>query len=165
MNSKGKRFQDLSKRDKQNYLTGVGNLYGDTVQPTLMKNVPRGTIKSPSREYPTEFQEQSALVKWSRTKNLPLMAIPNGGARSLWEGQRKRAEGLLIGASDLFLAMPSKGLSGFWIEMKARKRKPTYEQIAFMEQMRKNGYKAEYYDDWEKAKNAILEYLGEKKDS
>lgn len=107
----------------------------------------------------TERIQQTALVKWARLKNLPLVAIPNGGARSAWEGAKMRAEGLTRGVSDLFLAYPTKTYHGFWIEMKAPGKKPNKEQIDWLILMRSHGYHAEWYDNWEKAKCDIEIYL------
>ncbi|HEV2917589.1 MAG TPA: VRR-NUC domain-containing protein [Candidatus Babeliales bacterium] len=107
----------------------------------------------------TEYQAQCALVDWARLKGLPLIAIPNGGKRTRWEGARQKKLGLLPGVSDLFLAIPSRGFGGFWIEMKTEDKEPTIEQMFWIELMRHYGYKAEWYNDWTKDKQDIEEYL------
>ena len=43
--------------------------------------------------------------------------------------------------------------------MKAPGKKPTIEQWDWINIMRSHGYKAEYYDDWQKAQEAIIVYL------
>lgn len=108
---------------------------------------------------PKEDVGQMALVAWARSLELPLIAIPNRGKRTAWQGEKERALGLTAGVSDLFLARPNLTFHGFWIEMKRRGKKPTDLQNEWMVRMRCEGYKAEYYDDWEKAKLNIIYYL------
>jgi hypothetical protein len=108
---------------------------------------------------PTESQLQMALVHWCKLCNLPIMHIPNEGKRSVSEGRLMKELGLLPGAADLFLARPRRGYAGFWIEMKAPGKKPTTNQYEFLLKMEQEGYKAAWFDDWEKAKEAIEHYL------
>ena len=111
---------------------------------------------------PKEYEGQIKLVSWARSMELPLISIPNGGKRSAWQGEKERAMGLTAGVSDLFLAKPAFAFHGFWLEMKRKGRKPTDLQEEWLGRMRGYGYKAEYYDDWEKAKIAIIDYLEDK---
>ena len=67
--------------------------------------------------------------------------------------------GLMAGASDLFLAMPSGGYHGFFVELKAPSKKPTMLQLEFMDKVRQHGYWSDWFDDWLKAKVNIIEYL------
>ena len=71
----------------------------------------------------SESWEQRALVAWwqavrKRWPGAVLFAIPNGGARSAVTGARLRAEGVVAGIPDLFLACPRGGAHGLFIEMK-----------------------------------------------
>jgi hypothetical protein len=97
--------------------------------------------------------------------NILLISIPNGGKRSYWAGRQEVAMGLTAGVSDLFLPVVTDVYPGFWIEMKAPGNTPRIEQYHWLRMMRDQGYKAEWYDDWEKAKLAIEDYLCVKKQS
>jgi rhodanese-related sulfurtransferase len=67
---------------------------------------------------PTEHFEQRELVMWFRQTypKVRILAIPNGGARSMATAARLKAEGVSPGVPDLFI--PSWAL---WIEMKRQK--------------------------------------------
>ena len=99
-------------------------------------------------------------MKWCRLKNIPVIHIPNEGKRSVATAIWLEAMGMYRGASDLFLARPCGAYGGFFIEMKARGKKPTERQQEFLDKMQAEGYKAACFDDWTKAKQAIEEYLG-----
>lgn len=68
----------------------------------------------------TEAQLQIACVKFFRKKysNFTIFAIPNGGDRRKIEASQLRYQGVTAGTSDLFISAPSRGFSGFYIEMK-----------------------------------------------
>jgi hypothetical protein len=102
---------------------------------------------------------QIKLVAWALSRRLPLLAIPNAGKRSLQDGALQKAMGLRPGASDLFLCRCSHGYGGYWLEMKSPGEKPRLNQQEFLEEMRREGYKAEWFDDWEAAKQSIMDYL------
>ena len=63
----------------------------------------------------TEHEEQCDVVQWFRRTypGVRMLAIPNGGARSLSQGAKLKAEGVSRGVPDLFI--PAWGM---WIEMK-----------------------------------------------
>ena len=62
---------------------------------------------------PTEHQEQKTLVQgwWPRVQRrwpgVLLYAIPNGGDRNPIVAKKLKAEGVLAGIPDLYLACPS----------------------------------------------------------
>ena len=72
----------------------------------------------------SESQEQQALFRWWNAvapRQWPgtlMFAVPNGGARSIRTGQRLKAEGVLAGVPDIFLAAPRGSSHGMFIEMK-----------------------------------------------
>ena len=92
--------------------------------------------------------------------NLPVLHIPNEGKRSYALAAWLKSMGLRAGVYDLFLARARQGFHGYWIEMKKFGKKLTPLQAEFGEQMRAEGYKAEYFTDWEAAKKSVEEYLG-----
>ena len=68
--------------------------------------------------------------------------------------------GLTKGAADVFLQMARSGYHGYYIELKTPGKKPTVEQIAFGERSRIEGYKWEWFDNWELARDSVIDYLG-----
>ncbi len=151
--SKNRKFSGSAFAQKsitQKYMQCVNALYGNTEPPNQ-----RIYIK-PKR---SEAAEQMALVAWARANNLLLISIPNAGKRSYHTGQKERAMGLTAGVSDLFLAMPRNGYAGYWVEMKSKGNKPKPLQYEWLDKMRQQGYKADWYDNWENAKSAIEKYL------
>lgn len=111
----------------------------------------------------SEQFEQIYLMDWAF--NYPdiypfLIHIPNEGKRTPITGAIAKKMGLKKGVSDLFLAYPTKEYSGFWIELKAAKGKPTREQLSWIELMESVGFKAGVYYGWIEAAKAINIYLG-----
>ena len=76
-----------------------------------------------SRRVPSEHQEQVKLVARVRLvyPDVLIFAIPNGGYRRLREAVRLKAEGVLAGIPDLFIAEPQGVYHGLFIEMKRSK--------------------------------------------
>jgi hypothetical protein len=123
----------------------------------------------------TEHALQSAVFCWSHLAETKLrfpeldtalmFAIPNGGARGdsaksrAIRGGQLKAEGVKDGVPDIFLSVAKGGFFGFYIEMKVRGKKPSKNQIEFKELVEPRGYKWAYYDDWEKAVEAIIAYM------
>lgn len=70
----------------------------------------------------TEHELQVKCVNWYRftypIKASLLFAIPNGGWRNITTAQKLKAEGVIAGVPDLFLAIPHGGFHGLWLEMK-----------------------------------------------
>ena len=117
-----------------------------------------------------EAREQSALIKWAEfsTAKHPclrfLFAIPNGGKRNVITAMNMKREGVKSGVPDLFLAHPSKGFHGLFIEMKKRKGGKTSEaQNRWLTMLSAEGYRAEVCQGWEEAKNVIEQYITSEK--
>ena len=69
-----------------------------------------------------------------------LIRVNNGGKRT---GDQRRFDwqmGEVKGASDYFLPVPRGKYLGLWLEAKSDTGRPKPEQIAFMEDMRTQGY-------------------------
>lgn len=121
-----------------------------------------------------EHEHQKALIQWAWRTRLPaasdvdagamlawyLLAIPNGGARSVREGARLKAEGVKPGVSDLLLPLRRQGKAGFWLEMKAPKQRPTKSQREWLSRMDLAGYRSEWHDNWLDAACALADYVG-----
>ncbi len=154
-------WQQRSKKYKQSYFGALKQLYGDADQDNKISIINKPNLKPKVERIPLpkESYLQSKLIEWARSKGLLLISIPNHGKRSLWQGQKERAMGLTAGVSDLFLSTPNHRYHGYWIEMKSPGKKPTEKQIDWMKKVQNQGYKAEWFDDWEKARDSIEFYL------
>lgn len=155
-----------SKRWQESQLNGMKQLYSEKLilESNLTSTIKTG--KSQSAKYSAKFRKieaamQIALVAWALENNLFIFSIPNEGKRSLWTACLLKSMGLYKGASDLFLGERSKWdlHRGFFIELKAPGKKPTKNQLTFMQLARENGYKAEWYDNLDHAKESIKDYL------
>lgn len=107
-----------------------------------------------------EDKAQQALVQWMRYMKIPVIHIANEGKRSFALYNWLLSMGFRPGVSDLFITRMRKGFGGYWIEMKKYGKKPTKLQLEFIEEMRAEGYKAEWFDDWETARKSVEDYLG-----
>ncbi len=128
----------------------------------------------------TETEHQILLMCWAKKMALAgrkeldlLFHIPNGGSRSKREGMTFKAMGVKPGVSDLFLPVPSFGISspadgisfvdgysGLWIEMKGENGAVSDDQWKWIYAMRRNGYEAVVCFGWERAMAEIKGYLG-----
>ena len=126
---------------------------------------------------PTEHQIQAAIVEWAyKTKMVNkynperiiylkdhLIAIPNGGKRSITEAIRLKKEGVKPGVSDLFLACPSfngKNKNGLWIEVKSKRGKVSRMQYEWSELMQGCHYAVSFIYSVDEGIQAIKDYLG-----
>jgi len=106
---------------------------------------------------------QVGCVKWFRLQypNLAnlLFAIPNGGLRNIKVATKLKAEGVLAGVPDLFLAMPSKFWYGLFIEMKHGKNTVTDSQKEMMMRLSEAGYWCVVVYSFDQFVNEIQNYL------
>jgi hypothetical protein len=134
--------------------------------------------------FPSEHQIQCAIVEWANIFTIEkyeqsingglilikrkiidyLLAVPNGGNRSITEALRLKREGVKRGVSDLFFAHPSFGRGffyhGLWIEVKSKKGKLRKEQKEWMLFMSNVGYKCVEVRTVDEGIQAIKDYLG-----
>ncbi len=111
-----------------------------------------------------EAQEQKWFVKWFRMQHpgLVLFAIPNGGYRDCREGLNLKAQGVLRGVPDLFLAAPRGVYAGMFIEMKRSRRTKTKispDQERMIEILQECGYRAVVAYGFEHAQELVEDYL------
>ncbi|MTB53004.1 VRR-NUC domain-containing protein [Lewinella sp. W8] len=96
-----------------------------------------------------------------------LIAIRNGGRETgdakqrAIKGARNKAEGVVPGASDLLLAVPSGEYPGLWIELKRPGQYLRKNQREFQEQMRRVGYAATDAKTEEEFQAIVRQYLEE----
>jgi len=110
-----------------------------------------------------EHKLQVACVKWfdlqyPEIKKL-LWATPNGGYRNAIEAMRLKAEGVRRGVPDLFLAYPSNGYSGLFIEMKIGKNKKTIDQDQYFHMLTAVGYLCKEVRSFDEFVDLIVNYF------
>ena len=115
---------------------------------------------------PKEHDEQAALFQWWwRTPwaaRILLFAIPNGGARDIITGARLKAEGVLAGVPDLFLACPAGESNGLFIEMKRQRGgKVSDKQFAVIQRLQNAGYSVVIAHGMQEAMDAIKMHLAD----
>lgn len=84
---------------------------------------------------------------------------PNEGRRGVVAGRILKRMGLRAGAPDIFIAHSKGNYHGLCIELKVGKNKPTEHQINFINQLNKEGYKAEIIYGADAAIQLIKWYL------
>lgn len=110
-----------------------------------------------------ESKLQRECVKWfglqyPKIKYL-LIAIPNGGKRSIIEASIMKSEGVKAGTPDLFLAVPNKSHPGLFIEMKYGSGRVTMRQRYMIEELKKQGYQVEICRSISEFMNILNVYL------
>lgn len=159
---KKKDFSERSKREREAWFESYGHLYGEKM-PEKRNVEPVAPRSRTKRTYPERDLVHLPLMAWAR-KFLPchdlLIHIGNERHCSAQQGSLLKIMGVRAGCSDLFLAMPTRNFPGYWIELKAPGKKPSESQIEFLRRMKEVGYATDWFDDWGKAKNSILKYLG-----
>ena len=115
---------------------------------------------------PEEEVEQTCLFRWAAYSlgahpELRLLhAIPNGGKRSKSEAARMKAAGVKAGVPDMFLPVARGGSHGLYIELKRIKGgRVSAEQLAWMEELTREGYTCAVCHGWEEARKVIRTYL------
>ena len=88
-----------------------------------------------------------------------MFAIPNGGLRNIKVAVKLKAEGVKSGVPDIFLAYPSRGMHGMFIEMKVGRNKPTENQRDYMFSLSAAGYYCTTCYGADEALAEILWYL------
>ena len=113
----------------------------------------------------TEHGHQMALFCWA-TRHYEaypqlkwMYAIPNGGERNIIVAAALKAEGVKSGVSDVCLPFAYMGYHGFYIEMKKPGGKESKEQKDFGKFLTDQRYLYMCCDTWEKARDAIIEYM------
>jgi len=95
-----------------------------------------------------------------------VFAIPNGGFRNKLTAARLKAEGVLAGASDLFVSEPRLGYHGLYVEMKrTRGGRVSPKQAKFGKRALARGYAAIVCAGGARSALATIEaYLAENED-
>lgn len=119
-----------------------------------------------SRMLPTESEEQVTLFSWARMKERKypelrlLHHIPNGGSRNQIEAKHLKAQGVKSGVPDLCLPVARGLWHGLYIEMKRQKGgRVSDAQRRWLEDLERQGYRAEVACGWQEAAHIIEIYL------
>lgn len=112
----------------------------------------------------SEHDEQSRFFAYLTHINHPAVActfaIPNGFLQTKAMRVRACREGVRKGVLDTFTAYPVPHYAGLFMELKVKGNKLTKEQKAFLELMRKVGYRAEVVHSAEEMLQTWADYLG-----
>jgi hypothetical protein len=151
------------------YMDALKSLYGETIElpATTPLDISRSRCYDEKRKPRKNIEGglQMRLVAWALGEGLPIFSIPNEGNRGRIATAQLKQMGLRPGAADLFLARRSccGSWPGYFIELKSPGERPRANQMAFMTEMQKEGFRADWFDDWLLARQSIIDYLGLKK--
>lgn len=108
-----------------------------------------------------ESKLQQACIKWFRLQypGHIMFAIPNGGKRGIVTASIMKAEGVLAGIPDLFLATRNKFSNGLFIEMKTEKGKLSESQISISSKLIGHGYSVVTARSFDSFKQEVESYL------
>ncbi|MCF0190177.1 MAG: VRR-NUC domain-containing protein [Marinilabiliaceae bacterium] len=89
-----------------------------------------------------EHQLQVACVRWFKLQypKSIIYAVPNGGARNVIVAAKLKAEGVLAGVPDLFVAEAQNGFHGLYIEMKVKPNRLSNHQKRIIPILQDKGY-------------------------
>lgn len=116
----------------------------------------------------TEAGHQKAIILWAalNIKKYPdlkwLYHVPNGGSRNKAEAANLKAMGVKSGVPDLHLLVKRNGYSGLVIELKNDKGKLSNEQVEWLINLDRQGFKAAACKGWQEAVKMIEDYLNER---
>ena len=126
------------------------------------KNKPRAGNKGKASS--SEHDLQTACVNWFRMQYREyahlLIAIPNGGQRDVRVARKLKAEGVVAGVPDLFLAVARGQSHGLWIEMKNGKAGRVSEHQHYMlDALARQGYKGMVCRTFDEFRDKVQNYL------
>ncbi len=106
----------------------------------------------------TEHQLQVLFITWCRSHypGITIFAIPNGGHRHQMVAAKMKAEGVMAGVPDLFVA---DGKPGLFIELKTASGRLSEPQRNVIDQLRNAGYPVAICYGLDQAKSAFISYL------
>lgn len=108
-----------------------------------------------------ESRLQQACVRWVRYQypDLVVYAIPNGGKRNAVTGAILKAEGVLAGVADLFVARACGSYHGLYIEMKTEGGRQSESQKEFERRVVREGYRYAVCRSFEDFEGLVRGYL------
>lgn len=131
----------------------------------------KGALKSKIKPI-SESALQSQCISWFRAQypKIIIFAIPNAAKRSFRLAAKMKAEGMVSGIPDLFIAKNTleripgtccaNVWNGFFIEMKrSQKEKTTENQDYYLEKLAEAGYKTAVCRSFDEFQQVVNEYL------
>lgn len=118
-------------------------------------------MKSLKAGYPSEAEEQSAVIQYCAYRHIPIFHIPNGGTRNPAEAKHLKQQGVKAGVPDLFVPVPNRYFSGLFIEMKAQQGKVSEYQKNWIQLLNHNGYLAVVCYGFQEAKEVLDRYISQ----
>lgn len=114
-----------------------------------------------------ESKLQIQCVKWFRlsypkvliTSSAAGFAFAGDATKRKITGNKMKAMGYCVGTPDLFIAFPTNGYAGLWLEMKAGKNTPSDSQIEVMNKLENFGYKCYVCNSFDSFVAAVQGYL------
>lgn len=108
-----------------------------------------------------EHQLQVTCIRYFRYKysDYLIWAIPNGGQRNAIVAVKLKAEGVLSGVPDIFIAAPRGKYHGLFIELKVGKNKLTESQKEIIPQLKMQQYKCEVCYSFDEFKDLVDTYM------
>lgn len=109
-----------------------------------------------------EHELQKSCLKYMRLQyhDVIIFSIPNGAKRSKTERAIAKSEGLTAGIPDLYIACPSKGFHGLFIELKNGKHgRVSDKQMEMMARLESFGYKCVVVRTFDEFKEVTDNYL------
>lgn len=130
----------------------------------------KGALKSKIKPI-SESALQSQCISWFRAQypKIIIFAIPNAAKRSFRLAAKMKAEGMVSGIPDLFIAKAKLNelvyhddvlFHGFFLEMKrSQKEKTTENQNYYLEKLAEAGYKTAVCRSFDEFQQVVNEYL------
>ena len=138
--------------------------------PSLTPRLVKRKVKKRRSSLFPESAVQRDVLKWMGLQypeaRRAVVRIANEGKRTAAGHSLATALGMHVGASDIFLAYPSRGYHGLWLEVKPPGWKPTpskmphhQRQLDFIEHMKSLGYAGEVGVGLEGCVKILSDYL------
>ena len=124
--------------------------------------------KKASCNFSSEYDNQKALFEWAKLNEnkypeLKLLnASLNGVRMRIGQAMKAKRAGMKKGYPDIFLPVARGDYHGLFIELKVKGNYPTKEQKWWLNELKKQGYKACVCYGFEEARQTILNYLNNK---
>ncbi len=102
------------------------------------------------------------IVEWLRQLHpeIPFIHIANERQTSSIHGLLLKRMGVRAGVSDLFMPKGNAKFSGFWLEIKTDKGKPSVSQLEFIKEMESLGYAGLVCYGFDDCIDAIRDFYG-----
>lgn len=115
--------------------------------------------KDPKPYDGSEDSFQKAIARYLDMRGVLWAHPPNGGSRNEIEAAKLKRMGVKPGLSDILIFEPRGTFSGFALELKAKKNKPTKDQEFWLLELQKRGWATAWTNSMDVALYLIDNYL------